>query len=130
MSMFSYSKRSLNNRAGVDPRLIEISDLAITITSIDMGIPSTGGLRTVEDQAKLFAEGVSKADGVHNKSYHQSGKALDVYAYVEGKASWDKLHLSICAAAMLQAAAQLGYPLQWGGFFKSFTDMPHFQLSD
>lgn len=128
--MFKLGQNSLNNRAGVDPRLIEISDLAIAMSNIDFGIPSTGGLRTTEDQAKLFTSGVSKADGRKNKSYHQTGKALDVYAYVDGKASWEKLHLALIAAVMLQAAAQLGYRLKWGGNWKSWQDMPHFELED
>ena len=128
--MFKLGQNSLNNRAGVDPRLIEISDRAIQISIIDFGIPSSGGLRTVEDQAKLFTAGLSKADGRVNKSYHQTGRALDVYAYVDGKASWEKEHLAIVGCAMLQAAAELGYKLEWGGLFRSFTDMPHFQLSE
>jgi hypothetical protein len=31
---------------------------------------------------------------------------------------------------MLQAAAMLGYQLRWGGLFKSFVDMPHFEIRD
>ena len=128
--MFKLGTNSINNLAGVDGRLIDIADVAITLSNIDFGIPSTGGLRSEADQAKLFADGVSKADGVNNKSYHQSGKALDVYAYVDGKASWDKLHLALIAAAMLQASAQLGYELKWGGLWKSWQDMPHFEIKD
>jgi len=128
--MFKLGKNSLNNLAGVDDRLIDIAEVAIKLSNIDFGIPSTGGLRTEEVQAKLFADGVSKADGVNSKSYHQSGKALDVYAYVDGKASWDKLHLSLIAAAMLQASAQLGYELKWGGLWKSWQDYPHFEIRD
>ena len=128
--MFKLGTNSINNLAGVDGRLIDIADLGITLSNIDFGIPSTGGLRTEAVQAKLFADGVSKADGVNNKSYHQSGKALDVYAYVDGKASWDKLHLALIAAAMLQASAQLGYELKWGGLWKSWQDMPHFEIKD
>jgi peptidoglycan L-alanyl-D-glutamate endopeptidase CwlK len=127
---FRLGKNSIINLTGVDGRLIEIADLAITLSTVDFGIPSTGGLRTTEDQAELFAEGVSKADGVNNKSYHQSGMAVDVFAYVDGKASWDKLDLSLVATAMLQAAAQLGYPLKWGGLWKSWQDYPHFQLGE
>jgi len=127
---FKLGKNSINNLVGVDGRLIAIADLAITLSNIDFGIPSTGGLRSTEDQAKLFEDGVSKADGVNNKSYHQSGKALDVYAYVDGKASWDKLHLALIASSMLQASAQLGYKLKWGGLWKSWQDMPHFELKD
>jgi peptidoglycan LD-endopeptidase CwlK len=127
---FKLGKNSINNLAGVDGRLIAIADLAIELTNIDFGVPSTGGLRTEADQAKLFADGVSKADGVNNKSYHQSGKAIDVYAYVDGKASWDKLHLAVIASAMLQASAQLGYKLKWGGLWKSWQDYPHFEIKD
>ena len=127
---FKLGKNSINNLVGVDGRLIAIADLAIELTNIDFGIPSTGGLRTEADQAKLFADGVSKADGVNNKSYHQSGKAMDVYAYVDGKASWDKLHLAVIASAMLQASAQLGYKLKWGGLWKSWQDYPHFEIKD
>ena len=128
--MFKLGKNSLNNLVGVDERLIDIAEVAIKLSNIDFGIPSTGGLRTEEVQAKLFADGVSKADGVNSKSYHQSGKALDVYAYVDGKASWDKLHLSLIAAAMLQASAQLGHELKWGGLWKSWQDYPHFEIRD
>ena len=128
--MFKLGNNSIKNLTGVDGRLIEIADLAITISPIDFGIPSTGGLRSESDQAQLFKDGVSKADGVNNKSYHQSGKAVDLYAYVDGKASWDKAHLTIIATSMLQAAAQLGYPLKWGGLWKSWQDMPHYEIKD
>tara|TARA_R110000803_G_scaffold86870_1_gene153377 strand:- start:90 stop:479 length:390 start_codon:yes stop_codon:yes gene_type:complete len=127
---FQLGKNSIKNLTGVDERLIDIAYLAIKLSRIDFGIPSTGGLRSESDQAKLFADGVSKADGVSNKSYHQSGKAVDVYAYVDGKASWDKLHLTTIAAAMLQASAQLGYELKWGGLWKSWQDYPHFEIKD
>lgn len=126
---FKFSKRSLKNREGVDPRLIEISDRALQLSPIDFGIPKYGGLRTAEDQAKLFDDGKSKCDGYIKKSYHQSGKALDFYAFVDGKASWEREHLAIVAAAFLQAAAESGYKLEWGGLWKSFQDFPHVQLS-
>ena len=128
--MFKFSKNSLLNREGVDQRLIDISNLAIQITNVDFGIPKLGGLRTADNQAALFASNKSKADGVVNKSYHQSGKALDVYAYVDGKASWSKQDLAIVACSMLQAASELGYKLKWGGLWKSWQDFPHFELQD
>jgi len=78
----------------------------------------------------LYTSGKSKCDGRTNKSYHQTGKAIDVYGYVDGKASWEALHLTKIATAMLQASAQLGYELKWGGLWKSWQDMPHFELRD
>jgi peptidoglycan L-alanyl-D-glutamate endopeptidase CwlK len=129
---FKLGANSLNNRAGVDPRLIEISDRAIQISIIDFGHPQYSGLRTVEDQAKLFTAGKSMADGRTNKSFHQTGRALDVFAInpETGKASWEKEHLAIVAVAFMQSANELGYKLEWGGLWTGFQDMPHFQLGE
>lgn len=128
MKKFKLSQRSLDRMKGIDPRLMEIMMLAISITVIDFGIPEFGGLRTAEEQKVLFDKKLSKADGTKKKSYHQTGKAVDVYAFVDGKASWETEHLAYVAAAVLQAASQLGYKLEWGGLWP--WDKPHFQLSD
>lgn len=125
---FKFSERSVARMSGVDPRLKNIAHRAIEISTIDFGVPAFGGKRTADEQYALFKAGTSKADGVRRQSKHQSGLALDVYAYVDGKASWDTEHLALVAAAMLQAASELGYKLEWGGLWKSFRDMPHFQL--
>jgi len=125
---FQFSQRSKDRMKGIDPRLIEIANLALQISPIDFGIPQHGGLRTAEEQWALFMDGVSKADGVHHKSKHQSGKALDFYAYVRGAPSWDLLNMSIVGASFLQASCSLGYETQWGGLWKTFKDYPHIQL--
>ena len=119
--MFALSKKSMANRSGVDPRLIEISDLAISLSIIDFGHGNTSGIRTAETQRKLFDEGKSKADGVHNLSKHQTGKALDFYAFIDGRASWEHKHLAMVGAAFLQSASMLGYKLKWGGLWKRST---------
>ena len=129
--MFKLGKRSRDRLVGVDPRLVEVVELALTISPIDFGIPEYGGYRTVKDQQKLFnaVPPLSKCDGVKNPSYHQTGRAFDIFAYVDGKASWDESHLTTCAAAIMQAASILGVSLEWGGFWTGFKDMPHFQLT-
>ena len=126
--MFAFSKKSLERRYGVSSILILISDRALQISPIDFGIPDYGGRRTKREQNRLYKDGLSKCDGYDKKSEHQEGMALDVYAYVDGRASWEEEHLAIVAAAMLQAANELGYKLEWGGLWKNFKDMPHFQL--
>ena len=126
--MYKLSDTSKGRLTGVDPRIIKIIDLALTISIIDFGIPAHGGLRTAGDQRVLFSKKVSKCDGIKIKSAHQSGLAFDVYAYIDGSASWDRYHLTQVAAGILQAAALLGYPLTWGGNWKSYVDMPHFEL--
>lgn len=135
--MFKLSKASKLNRVGVDHKLIEISDLAIKITNIDFGIPGNGGLRTAGTQNQLYKEELSKADGYENLSKHQSGEALDFYAYIDGGSSWRRDHLAMVAAAFLQAASILGYKIEWGGLWSSPKktngipygwDMAHIQL--
>lgn len=136
MPNFRLSNKSIANRHGIDQRLIDISDLAIRITLIDFGHGPYSGLRSVGDQQHLYATGKSKADGVIKRSYHQSGKALDFYAYVDGKASWEPEHLAMVAAAFLQAASILGHKVSWGGLWPSKKggiygwDMAHIQLEE
>tara|TARA_R110000744_G_scaffold275082_3_gene388070 strand:+ start:6089 stop:6490 length:402 start_codon:yes stop_codon:yes gene_type:complete len=131
--MYKFGKKSLKNREGVNPKLIEISDRALEISSnrkggVDFVIIGSAGLRTAEQQNELFNRGVSKADGYEKLSYHQSGNALDVVPFVNGRASWDEKHLLSVAVCMLQAAKELNYELEWGGFWKSFKDLPHYQI--
>jgi peptidoglycan L-alanyl-D-glutamate endopeptidase CwlK len=128
--MFVFGKKSKKRLQRVDSRLQEVMKRALELSLIDFGIPEYGGLRTAEEQWELFQTGKSKADGMNKKSYHQTGKAVDIYAYVEGKASWDECYLSLIATAVLQAANELGYKVTWGGLWKNFRDMPHFQVED
>jgi len=135
--MFKLSDRSKQRRKGVDPKLIEISDLAIQISKIDFGIPDNGGLRTAETQNQLFKEELSQADGYEDVGKHQTGDALDFYAYIDGSSSYRHDHLAMVAAAHLQAASILGYKIEWGGLWISTKetngipygwDMAHIQL--
>ena len=85
--IYKLSKRSESRLEGINPILIAIVKEAIKESPFDFGIPNYGGLRTAEDQKDLFDRKLSKCDGYKNKSYHQTGKAFDIYAYVDGKAS-------------------------------------------
>lgn len=140
-NMYKLSARSLSRREGIDPRLIEIDDLAIQLTLIDYGHPAHAGLRTAEEQYLLYLDKKSKCDGTVRLSKHQFGKALDFYAYVDGAASWKPEHLAIVACAYLQATSILGYKIRWGGLWKRRTpkyingipygwDMGHIELID
>lgn len=137
--MFKLSSTSKNRREGVDPRLIEIDNLAITLTLVDYGHPADAGLRSADRQFELFVDGKSQCDGTNKISRHQSGKALDFYAFVNGKASWKEEHLAMVACAYFQAASILGYKIKWGGLWKSSNpklrngipygwDCPHIEL--
>jgi peptidoglycan L-alanyl-D-glutamate endopeptidase CwlK len=139
--MFKLYENSKKHREGVDSRLIEISDRAIQITLVDFGHDRYGGLRTSELQNELYRQGKSERDGYRIKSYHQTGKALDFYAFVDGKVSYLQPHLAMVALAFFQAASELGYKISWGGLWKSKNpvevngipygwDCPHIQIED
>ena len=141
---YKLSAKSKQRRMGIDPRLLEIDDLAIQLTLVDYGHPQDAGLRTAVRQNELYTLRKSKADGYTNKSNHQEaddgyGKALDFFAYVDGAASWEPDHLAMVAAAFFQAACILGYRITWGGLWESKSpkrengipygwDCPHIQL--
>lgn len=127
--MYKLSTRSKARLIGINPILIEIVEEAIKDSPFDFGIPSFGGLRTAEDQNSLYIKKASQLDGYKKKSYHQTGNAFDIYAYVDGRASWDVDHLSAIADHIKCVAEdKFNTELTWGGDWKNFVDMPHFQL--
>lgn len=126
--MYQLSQRSKRHLDGVHPELVDVVKMAIQLTKVDFGIPASGGYRTAEQQNALFQAGKSQLDGYDKKSKHQSGLAVDVFAYVDGKASYDVGDLAQVAAAMLEAGHRLGVELRWGGLWKGFVDGAHFEL--
>lgn len=135
---FAFSKKSVERMKGVNPQLILIFNEAIKNSPIDWGIPNDAGIRTAIRQNELFADGNSKCDGYDNLSNHQSGNALDFYAYVNGKASWEKHHLAMVAGVIMSTATRLrkqgkiDIELKWGAEFGSNDfngfDFPHIEV--
>ena len=126
---YKLSKRSLRRLKGVEPLLIAIFVEGIKDCPHDFGIPMHGGLRTSEEQNNLFKQKLSKADGYTKKSYHQTGRAIDIYGYVDDSATWDEEILKTIARHLQEVALKrYAVTLEWGGDWKSFKDMPHFQI--
>lgn len=137
MEHYIFSEASMTRLRTVDIRLQMIFREALRSSPIDFGIPEYGGKREAEEQHQLFLDGKSQLDGYEKESYHQSGKAVDIYAYV-GKASWDEKHLRLLAGHILGTAKRLGFELFWGGDWdrdhdyddQTFNDLVHFELRD
>ena len=128
MRNYFFSARSRAILDSVHPDLQSIAERALSKSKIDFGIPKTGGLRTADFQHSLYLKGMSKADGYVKQSAHQSGNALDFYAFVDGKASWEKEHLAHVACAFFEAASELNIRIRWGGLFTTIDDYPHIEL--
>ncbi len=73
----------------------------INYTPIDFGVIENGAFRTEEDQNLIFAKTprVTNCDGYTVKSKHQSGLAVDIVPWVNGRYSWDEKHCTGLACA-------------------------------
>ena len=102
------SSKSLDKLEGVNEDLVKVVKRAIELTKIDFGV--IYGMRTLEEQKKLFDAGKSQT----MKSKHLTGDAVDLMAYVDGKASWELNLYDDLADAMKWAATEEGTVVRWG----------------
>ena len=105
---FKLSQRSLDNLKGVDARLQKAVQHAIGKTTIDFGVIC--GLRTIEEQRELVAKGASQT----LKSKHLDGEAVDLMAFISGRASWELNLYDDIADAMREGAELANVPVRWG----------------
>jgi len=99
------------------------------------GVLITQGLRTWKEQDVLYAKGrktppLGKAFIVTNakggQSWHNFGLAFDLVVLdALGKATWDLKH----AGWKRVGALGKSVGLEWGGDWKTFKDIPHFQYT-
>jgi len=120
MAKFILGKRSTDNLAGVHPDLVRVVKRALELSEVDFTVIE--GLRTKERQAELLKQGFTKT----MNSRHIIGQAVDI---VPLPVDWNnKARFGLVAAAMKKAAAELGVKITWGGDWRSFVDLPHYQI--
>lgn len=133
--MYTLSKASEEKLIGVHPDLVRVVRRAIEITEIDFKVGE--GVRTIERQRKLVAEGKSKTlNSRHIPGRDGLGKAVDLWAMPDGRVSWEQRHYVEMAKHVLTAAQELGIAIRWGGDWdqdgdwrdERFFDGPHFEL--
>jgi len=97
----------------------------------DNDILITCGMRTVQQQNELYAQGRTKPGKKvtwvrGGGSYHNYGLAFDIVPLdAMNKAEWDPNNPEWLKAAVI--AEQLGF--EWGGRWKKNRDLPHFQMT-
>lgn len=130
--MFRFGRTSLARMEGVHPRLVRVAHHALEISEVDFGIGPHGGLRTVEDQRKLKARGVTRT--MNSKHLPQSdgyGHALDLVPYIDGRLQWLWEPIYKIAAAVRIAAEEEGLSLRWGGVWdRELADLAYDDLGD
>lgn len=105
---FQLGKSSRAELTGVAAPLVAVVERAIKISVVDFAVHD--GIRTVEEQRRFVAQGVSKT----MKSKHLEGRAVDLVPWVDGKLRWWWPQIYQIAAAMHQAARELRVPIVWG----------------
>jgi peptidoglycan L-alanyl-D-glutamate endopeptidase CwlK len=129
---FKFGKVSTEKLNEINPVLKELAIKALDKSEVDFGIPVTGGKRTAAEQKALVDQGYSKADGTIKKSYHQSGNAMDLVPVIDGKMTWEnKEAFSKINKAVMEAWSEMnvtGWKLTWGGTWKTFVDLPHYEI--
>jgi len=129
--MFQFGHNSLKNLKTCHPEIIVLMKEALFYSPIDFGISC--GYRTTEEQQRLFKNGKTKCDGIIKVGNHQNfpSDAVDIYAYVNSKLSYDPNHLCVIAGVVLSVAKELKLNIRWGGTFGSKDwhgwDMPHYE---
>ena len=122
------NSRSKNNLKGVHPALINVVNKSAEI--VTEKLPNyhfviTSGVRTLEEQKKLFAEKKTKT----LNSKHLTGHAVDIAVFIDGKITWDLKEYRKIADLIKESAKELNVNITWGGDFKSFKDGPHFEIN-
>lgn len=87
----------------------------------ELGFTVTGGelFRTLEQQQIYIKTGRSKT----MNSMHLKRCAIDLNFFIDGKLTYDVKTLT----PLGQYWESLSPKNQWGGFWRSFKDVPHFQ---
>ena len=107
---------------GVHPDLIRVVERAIQITAQDFSVHD--GLRTLEEQKRYVASGVSQTmNSMHRPQPDGHGHAVDLVPFINGKLRWEWPAIYPIAAAVWQAARELDVPIRWGGAWVNLSDI-------
>lgn len=125
--MAAISPRSEKNLASVNPELGNVVRQALMAAPAWLDFVVIAGRRTAEEQRELWKKGrdsegnivdrdavVTFKDGVHKRSRHQSGEAVDIVAWKDGSITWDACENEKRAAYIVGFAEAHGIQLDGG----------------
>ena len=87
------------------------------------------GHRSQAQQDRIFEDGFSQVQWPNSKHNPYPSRAFDVVPYPGGYQNSDETFY-LMATHILAAASLHGVRLKWGGHWKNFKDLAHFELSD
>lgn len=131
------TKRDRQRLADVHPDLVRVVELAAEVVPFMV----VEGSRSLARQKELFGLGKSRTMDSRHLLTTAAGlpalvsHAVDLAPLVDLDSdgdldlSWLPKHFEPIADAMKAAAGTLHVPIDWGGDWPYFRDMPHFELS-
>lgn len=127
--MYSFSTSSIAHLSKVHPDLQKVFSKAIQYSSVDFGIEYP--VRSQAEQEVLVLKGNSSSLKSRHVLRPQDTyvHAVDVFAWVNGKISWQMKYYKQIAKAVFRAAIEEQVQIEWGGHWIKPIDGPHFQLS-
>lgn len=127
--MYLLGRASRAKLEGVHPELVRVAERAIQISTVDFGIAE--GVREYARQVELVEQ--KKSTTLHSKHLIQDtgfSHAIDVFAYVNGKANYTTKYYGPIVQAFVEAGTALGVQLRFGHLWKDFIDSVHIELSE
>lgn len=125
--MYKWGKTSKDRLATCDKRLQDMANLMLSRSEFDLSIAC--GYRTEEEQNEAFEEGKSRAKFGQSKHNTFPSKAIDIWPC---PVNWDSKDIRWQEMALnaMWCSGKLGFEIVWGGSFKNFKDMPHFEIKE
>ena len=122
---FNLSQRSFQKLVDVHSSMVDVVKYAIKVTKIDFGV--TFGVRTLEEQQKLFDAGRSQTmNSKHLKQDDGYSHAVDLMDYVDGEA-WSEGNIGEYEGTAEDAMNKY-IDLRRSQGRRPFIDGPHFEL--
>ena len=130
-TLYKFSKQSLEKLETCHPDLQKLFGKVLESGLFDLTVVE--GVRTLERQKQLVAEGKSKT----LNSKHLDGSAVDVAIYKNGKIDWDDSKAYyVLAGIVYTLAKQEGISVRWGGNWEcnqdyddtTFLDLVHWEI--
>lgn len=114
----------------LDDRLLEYAEkIEHLIFHHKLPIKRFETLRYPERQAYLVEKGYSKTlKSRHLPNERGKSEAVDYVVHIDGKWSWDRQHFFWYEFLGELVLSKYSNVLEWGGRWKSFKDLPHYQL--
>ena len=126
MSKYQFGPRSFHQLVTLHPDLRKVLAHALSTGIIDFSVLE--GYRGEEKQNEAFNTGKSKLKYPQSKHNMNPSRAVDIAPY---PIDWNnRERFAKLAGVILACAHEVGVKVVWGGDWKTFKDLPHFELED